>query len=1236
MYGPVLRSAAGSAADGLPVSSPDDPEEREADQIADRIMRSASDSCDCGGTCGHCGDEPAAVAASDTDDVVHPDAVPGTPATGPVPPTPVSPATDVPKPPDQPSQFPPQDQPKTGEERVKDLEDKLSKGATKALGQGLSLAADEFSKSWLGTQVTDGMERDPVVRFFTKTPVGIVSILALGVGGLSAGLLAEWSARDPGAPGAAPKDEKITSLQFTWGLGRPTDFQLKTPWVDTPKVPAAKPAAAAPLGEPPELMKVTVRGRGICTPTSDGEVGGPDDAAFIYLWLTRNRNGLEKPLPQLRTPPMGPGVGGVLFQRKHGSAGAPDPSAIQRGLSSAGAALEPAERTFMESRFGTGLGHVRVHVGSEASAAAASVNANAFTVGDDVVFGGGKYASGSVAGRRLLAHELTHVVQHSPVVSRSPEVAAPRGLDPASEKSWGWYGTEEHRKDPAFLRTVSAARDAAVAEAKALSGRGIPTTDEERVQLDRQIATLIRLTAVTMVAQHRARLDERRSQFEQMLAPTAGNTGAVGGGGQPAFDAAADTAAAVRAAAQVVRGLNAERETLEDLRAAAARAVRLNSGADALEGEYAAVAAAAEPRPNANTTQSLLSWRERVRGQSWGTKKLRLRDVADEVKQLRERQIAGIQQGLADVYDAFPVFAVMPATLPTIGKTHETSLTRRIVAGVGAATLLASPLAPLALWMAKDEYVKSEPPDDITLLAEVRRSFDRLLGNTDEAIVKIGAGGIDPLDLPGAVAAVRERLGAPLHTELDRMKQEHEVAKFTEEMFVTLGIVVLTGISGGTAGLGLAAVAATAGGGAALLGASQLIGQVKDAADRQTIGSAATSPDGSLLGVSAPSTFEWVMVGVNAALTAVDLAAVAKELAALSPSFRQKPRTLAGAPIAGETPPAGAHPPNAGEVAVAGAPATVHPSTQGQADLLATSATIEDGKALSQAQRDAELDIVARSEPRPSSKLNYEDEVDVGNGHTWRRDPDAGTWCRFSDTATNCGTAVPGARPMRGRPRVGTPPPHDYRQVHLDNISQLPRDSLGNFEPLPEGVVYIFPGGHSVWREGDVIRHESVLGQSSSRQGTEKQMFAAGESQRADLAGSQRAHTLGQGTGFESPFGIYHAPEEVNQIVQNNGLEEMFRGLRDSAVPGEHFTVSTLTSAHPNSLRLKEVRYEVSVMRGGRKDFMFEYVIIVGDGANPTVNHFVARTTTSSEVAHYFDLVDVPARLRTRFQRFRR
>lgn len=76
-----------------------------------------------------------------------------------------------------------------------------------------------------------------------------------------------------------------------------------------------------------------------------------------------------------------------------------------------GRPLEPGVRADMESRFGQSFGHVRVHDGDQAGAAAAIAGANAYTVGSDVVFGAGRYTPGSPAGRALLAHELAHVVQ---------------------------------------------------------------------------------------------------------------------------------------------------------------------------------------------------------------------------------------------------------------------------------------------------------------------------------------------------------------------------------------------------------------------------------------------------------------------------------------------------------------------------------------------------------------------------------------------------------------------------------------------------------------------------------------------------------------------------------------------------------------------------------------------------------------------------------------------------------
>lgn len=65
----------------------------------------------------------------------------------------------------------------------------------------------------------------------------------------------------------------------------------------------------------------------------------------------------------------------------------------------------------MESRFGRDLGQVRVHTDASAAESARRIDAAAYTVGDHVVFDSGRFAPHTTQGRRLLAHELTHVVQ---------------------------------------------------------------------------------------------------------------------------------------------------------------------------------------------------------------------------------------------------------------------------------------------------------------------------------------------------------------------------------------------------------------------------------------------------------------------------------------------------------------------------------------------------------------------------------------------------------------------------------------------------------------------------------------------------------------------------------------------------------------------------------------------------------------------------------------------------------
>jgi hypothetical protein len=78
-----------------------------------------------------------------------------------------------------------------------------------------------------------------------------------------------------------------------------------------------------------------------------------------------------------------------------------------------GRPLDSDSRNFFEPRFGRDFGAVRIHTNAQAVNSARSVNALAYTVGSNVVFNSGQYAPQSDQGRRLLAHELTHVVQQN-------------------------------------------------------------------------------------------------------------------------------------------------------------------------------------------------------------------------------------------------------------------------------------------------------------------------------------------------------------------------------------------------------------------------------------------------------------------------------------------------------------------------------------------------------------------------------------------------------------------------------------------------------------------------------------------------------------------------------------------------------------------------------------------------------------------------------------------------------
>ena len=105
----------------------------------------------------------------------------------------------------------------------------------------------------------------------------------------------------------------------------------------------------------------------------------------------------------------------------------PDVERAIAGARGGGRGLDGAVRGRMESAFGTDFSGVRVHTGAQADQLNHQLSARAFATGSDIFFRHGEYNPGSSAGRELLAHELTHVVQQQGTVQTSRLTVGPPG-----------------------------------------------------------------------------------------------------------------------------------------------------------------------------------------------------------------------------------------------------------------------------------------------------------------------------------------------------------------------------------------------------------------------------------------------------------------------------------------------------------------------------------------------------------------------------------------------------------------------------------------------------------------------------------------------------------------------------------------------------------------------------------------------------------------------------------------
>ena len=143
------------------------------------------------------------------------------------------------------------------------------------------------------------------------------------------------------------------------------------------------------------------------TATANGE---HDSAGEVGRALAAGEAGHLRPeaMLHLQRSAGNAGVAQLLGEDQESIQRSPVKDVVGRG---GGRPLDDVVRSDMEGRFGEDFSGVRVHTDGQASESARSVNAHAYTVGNDVVFAGGRYDPDSATGQRTIAHELTHVVQ---------------------------------------------------------------------------------------------------------------------------------------------------------------------------------------------------------------------------------------------------------------------------------------------------------------------------------------------------------------------------------------------------------------------------------------------------------------------------------------------------------------------------------------------------------------------------------------------------------------------------------------------------------------------------------------------------------------------------------------------------------------------------------------------------------------------------------------------------------
>ena len=271
------------------------------------------------------------------------------------------------------------------------------------------------------------MLADPVVKAVkdaATSPAGIAVGAIAAVGGVAA--LAATHKALPFQPPAIPLD-KITpglsaQVKYEGAVDKPTFVGLTLTYKEQGPKKGKGPTKSDEIAADTARLRAQAD---MFKPAAQKQAEKAEEDAFVQAWIrSQQLPAVTVPLTTDKPPPEVPKAEEETkkpeeqkapVQQSPASAtpAPPEQADVDDALATPGRPLDARTRRAMEARFGYDFSGVRVHDDARAAATAAEIDAAAFTVGEDLVFGAGRFDPASPDGRRLLAHELAHVVQQS-------------------------------------------------------------------------------------------------------------------------------------------------------------------------------------------------------------------------------------------------------------------------------------------------------------------------------------------------------------------------------------------------------------------------------------------------------------------------------------------------------------------------------------------------------------------------------------------------------------------------------------------------------------------------------------------------------------------------------------------------------------------------------------------------------------------------------------------------------